>query len=113
MILDQDQRYFYFLFDNYSGPLEHQGVAIARMQFEDRANPVGNVHKYYVGAWDEPGVSGFVTPIFRAAVSWEGSNTDALWGPSIHWNTHLNNYVAVLNRSCCKSGSPQKASTFP
>lgn len=45
---------------------------------------------------------------FRAAVSWEGSNTDALWGPSIHWNTHLNNYVAVLNRSCCKSGWPQE-----
>ena len=38
VILDQEQRYFYFLFDNYSGPLEHQGVAVARMAFEDRAN---------------------------------------------------------------------------
>jgi hypothetical protein len=108
VILDQEGQYFYFLFDNYSGPLEHQGVATARMAFEDRANPVGTVHKYYVGAWDQPGTGGLVTPVFPAAVSWEGTNTDALWGPSIHWNNHLGAYVAVLNRSCCKSGWPQE-----
>jgi len=108
VILDQDQRYFYFLFGNYGGPMEHQGVAIARMRFEYRDDPVGAVHKYYGGGWDEPGIGGLVAPIFQAAVSWEGSNPDALWGPSIHWNTHLNAYVAVLNRSCCESGWPQE-----
>ena len=52
VILDQDRRYFYFLFGNYSGPPEHQGVAIARMPFENRADPVGFVNKYYVGRVD-------------------------------------------------------------
>jgi hypothetical protein len=108
VVLDQARQYFYFLFGNYSGPLEHQGVAIARMRFEDRANPVGAVYKYYGGAWNEGGIGGFVTPIFPAAVSWESTNTDALWGPSVHWNKRLNSYIAVLNRSCCKSGWPQE-----
>ncbi|MCX6630662.1 MAG: hypothetical protein NTW28_23850, partial [Candidatus Solibacter sp.] len=108
VILDQDRRYFYFFFGNYSGPPEHQGVAMARMPFEVRANPVGFVSKYYAGAWTEPGIGGLVSPIFPVSVSWEHSNTDALWGPAIHWNTHLNQYVVVLNRACCKSGWPQE-----
>lgn len=108
VILDRSQNYFYFLFDNYSGPLDHQGVAIARMRFEDRQNPVGTVRKYYAGAWTEAGIGGLVSPIFQAAASWEGSATDALWGPAIHWNTYLNAYVILFNRSCCKSGWPQE-----
>ena len=108
VILDRDQHYFYFLFDNYSGPLQHQGVSIARMRFEERLSPVGAVNKYYAGTWDQPGIGGLVTPVFQADASWESSNTDALWGPSVHWNTHLKSYVAVLNRSCCKSGWPQE-----
>lgn len=76
VILDRDRRYFYFLFDNYSGPPEHQGVAMARMPFENRADPVGFVSKYYVGAWTEPGIGGLVTPIFPVSVSWERSNTE-------------------------------------
>ena len=46
VILDLQQRYFHFLFSNYGGDLAGQGVAIARMAFEDRANPVGAVWKY-------------------------------------------------------------------
>ena len=108
VILDRERQFFYFLFDNYSGPREHQGVAIARMPFENRADPVGYVSKYYVGAWTEPGIGGFVSPIFPVAVSWEKSNTDALWGPSIHWNSYLNSYILVLNHACCKSEWPQE-----
>ena len=87
---------------------EHQGVAMARMPFENRADPVGFVSKYYVGAWTEPGIGGLVTPIFPVAVSWERSDTNALWGPAIHWNTYLNCYVVVLNHACCKPEWPQE-----
>jgi hypothetical protein len=58
VILDQDQAYFYFLFDNYGGSLSGQGVAIARMAFGDRQNPVGAVSKYFQGDWTEPGLGG-------------------------------------------------------
>src|SRR6185369_10997339 len=36
------------------------------------------------------------------------SNPDALWGPSIHWNTRLSAYVVVVNRSCCVDNWPQE-----
>ena len=108
VIPDQERQYFYFLFGNYSGPVAEQGVAMARMAFADRRSPVGAVYKYHSGQWTEPGLRGRVTPVFPAARSWEGSDADAFWGPSVHWNTHLEAYVAVLNRSCCKSGWPQE-----
>jgi len=108
VVLDRDRGYFYFLFDNYSGPREHQGVAVGRMPFDKRADPVGNVSKYYVGAWTEPGIGGLATPIFPVAVSWESSETDALWGPAVHWNSYLQCYIMVVNHTCCKPEWPQE-----
>lgn len=35
-------------------------------------------------------------------------NTDSFWGPSVHWNTHLEAYVVLMNRSCCTTGFPQE-----
>jgi hypothetical protein len=32
-------------------------------------------------------------------VSWHEPNADAFWGPSIHWNTYLHQYVLLLNRA--------------
>ena len=107
VILDRNRKYFYFLFSNYAGPVESQGVAIARLAFANRYYPAGNVMKYYAGYWTEPGVRGRVTPIFPAKVSWQQENTNSLWGPSVHWNTYLESYVVLLNRSCCTSGWPQ------
>src|SRR5574340_986078 len=37
VILDQSGQYFYFLFTNYSGAVGSQGVATARMAFDDRS----------------------------------------------------------------------------
>lgn len=108
VILDREQKYFYFLFGNYAGPLETQGVSIARMAFGDRFNPVNSVFKYDNGKWTEPGVGGRTAPIFPAKVSWQKENTNSFWGPSVHWNTHLRTYVVLMNRSCCTSGFPQK-----
>ncbi len=108
VILDRDSAYFYFLFGNYGGPLEGQGVAVARMAFEDRANPAGAVWKYHAGAWNEPGLGGLVTPVFPAKVAWQEANADALWGPSVHWNTYLRSYVVLLNHACCEPQWPQE-----
>ena len=108
VILDRDQRYFYFLFDNYAGALPGQGVAIARMAFEDRNSPAGAVWKYYGGDWTAPGLGGPLTPIFPAVVAWQHANADALWGASVHWNTYLQTYVVLLNRACCAPKWPQE-----
>jgi hypothetical protein len=108
VILDQDRRYFYFLFGNYGGPAANQGVAIARMAFEDRVQPVGAVYKFANGEWTEPGVGGAVSPILRARVAWDRSNTDSFWGPAIHCNTAIERYVVLLNHACCKPNWPQE-----
>ena len=108
VILDRDRTYFYFLFTNYGGGVESQGIAVARLAFEDRGNPTGAVRKYYDGDWTEPGVGGRVTPAFPAAVSWQSEKTDSLWGPAISWNTYLEQYVILLNHACCATNWPQE-----
>ncbi len=107
VILDKEQRYFYFLFGNYGGEASQQGIGIARMAFEDRFNPVGAVWKYYQGGWAQPGLGGRITPIFPVGTPWQRADTNAFWGPSVHWNSYLETYVVLLNHSCCEPGWPQ------
>ncbi len=107
VILDRQRTYFYFFFGHYSGPLEGQGVAVARMPYWSRFDPESAVTKYYAGAWTEPGIGGRVTPIFPARASWMDADADSYWGPSVHWNTYLESFVMLLNRSCCSPGFPQ------
>lgn len=108
VVLDRERDYFYFLFSNYGGPVEAQGVAVARLPFYRRGSPFGAVEKYFNGEWCEPGIGGRVTPIFPAAAAWELPEADSFWGPSVHWNSHLNMFVMLLNHSCCSPGWPQE-----
>ncbi len=108
VVLGRTRKYFYFLFSNYSGPPESQGIAVARLPFERRNNPFGAVQKYCQGDWLEPGIGGNVTAIFPANVIWSRPDADAFWGPSVHWNTYLKSFVMLLNHSCCSPGWPQE-----
>jgi hypothetical protein len=108
VVLDRKREYFYFFFTNYSGPDQEQGVCLARLAFADRANPVGRVQKYFQGEWLEPGLGGHTTPVYPTFQNWQRENTDSWWGPSTHWNTHLEKYVVLLNRVCCSPGWPQR-----
>ncbi len=112
VIIDREQNYFYFLFDNYAGELSSQGVAIARMPFNERDRPMGAVRKYFEGDWSEPGLGGRVSPVFPTTVAWQRADTDSFWGPSIHWNTHLEKYVVLMNRTCCEPDWPQEGLYF-
>jgi len=100
--------WLYIFFGNYAGPLAGQGVALARMAWADRAAPAAKVWKWHDGGWAEPGIGGRVTPIFPVRTSWQARDTDAFWGPSVHWNTHLERYVMLMNRSCCFPEWPQE-----
>lgn len=108
VIPDRDHGFFYFFFTNYGGSVRDQGISIARMAFEDRVNPVGNVWKFRDGEWHSPGVNGTMTPIFPARVAWEKSNADSFWGAAVHWNTAIEQYVMVLNHACCATNWPQE-----
>jgi len=104
----RNHTYFYFVFSNYAGPQEAQGVALARMPMDRRYTPVGAVEKYFEGRWREPGLGGQVTAILPANVVWAQPDADSFWGPSVHWNSYLRKFVMLLNRSCCSPGWPQE-----
>jgi len=106
VILDREKKNFYFFFSVYGGPAEEQGVAVARMAFEDRDKPVGNVWKLWENGWDSPGLGGKVSPIFKVRTPWESENADAFWGPSVHYNRELGEFVMLLNRACCAPDWP-------
>lgn len=108
VVFDRNQGYFYFFFTNYSGPDDQQGIVTARLAYTDRFHPAGAVWKYFEGEWGEPGIGGRMTPIYPATVNWQRENTDSFWGPSVHWNTYLQKYVMLLNRSCCGPDFPQE-----
>jgi hypothetical protein len=103
VVPDQEGKFFYFIFTNYGGPPRRQGIALARLAFEDRFEPEGKVRKYFEGEWDEPGLGGRVTPVLPATRAWRHRDPQSFWGPSVHWNTHLRRHVVLLNRT---SGQP-------
>lgn len=100
-ILDADKKYVYFFYSQYGATPGTQGIAVARMLWADRAQPVGKVMKWYDGSWAQPGLGGEATPILANLGDAHGmrSGFDFWWGPSIHWNTHLQRYVILMNRS--------------
>ncbi|MDX2178631.1 MAG: hypothetical protein SFV18_03495 [Bryobacteraceae bacterium] len=108
VILDRGREYFYFFFTSYGGDLRGQGVAVARMAFADRIDPVGRVFKFHEENWDEPGVKGKLTPIFPAVTAWQKADTKSHWGPAVHFNTYLEQYVVLLNHACCAPEWPQE-----
>lgn len=99
VMLDDAQQYLYLFISTYAGDVSEQGVAVARMAWSDRDAPAGKVWKWHNGDWLEPGLGGYVTPIFPATVAWERPDCEAFWGPSVHWNTYLQQYVMLLNRA--------------
>jgi len=99
VIADQNKEYFYFFISTYHRQFFEQGVAVARMRFEDRDDPIGRVWKWNDGGWSAPGLGGQVTPIFPALADWHGTNANAFWGAAIHFNTYLDSYVMLLNHA--------------
>jgi hypothetical protein len=98
-LVDARGEYLYFFISTFAGAAAEQGVAVARMRWADRDRPSGRVLKWHQGRWGEPGLGGGVTPIFPVKQDWHRPDVDAFWGPSIHFNWHLQQYVLLLNRA--------------
>jgi hypothetical protein len=112
VLLDPDSRDLYFYFSQYQRRERQQGVGVARLAWADRDAPVGKIGVWNGRVWlpasrfrTTDGADRWIfpsaVPIFPAAESWhDGDNVvDAFWGPSIHWNTYLNQYVMLLNHA--------------
>lgn len=110
--LDHDQQFLYLYFSQYGRNAATQGVAVARMAWADRDTPVGRLEIWNDDVWlpvlntaaegEEPRweyPAG--TPLKGAAQPFhDGQNAaDVFWGPAIHWNTYLEQYVMLVNRA--------------
>lgn len=108
-MLDADGEYIYFFYSQYVATDWSQGVAVARMAWADRNQPEGKISVFDQDAWvpvrrvKKTGalVYPIASPIFPVEGSWHDDNLElgAFWGPSVHWNTYLNQYVMLLNRA--------------
>jgi hypothetical protein len=108
VVLDHEKIDAYFFFGNYSGETQVQGVAVGRMPWAQRDTPQNNLAVWNGFEWQYPPGNFLpvrrpvaIKPIYPAALSWHdwSERVDAFWGPSVHWNTYLNQYVMLLNRA--------------
>lgn len=107
-LLDEDAEYLYFFYSQYVSADSLQGVAVARLPWADRHAPEGKIAVYDDGDWVPARTTAtgnvvypVATPLFPVGGSWHDDSrpVTAYWGPSVHWNTHLNQYVMLLNHA--------------
>lgn len=102
-MLDPGRRDLYIFFSQYGRDPSMQGVGVARPAWADRDAPAGRVAVWRDGAWipSAPGDYPAGTPLVRVTKPWHDGDAaaDAFWGPSVHWNTYLERYVVLLNRT--------------
>jgi hypothetical protein len=120
VMLDPAKTYLYFFYSQYQKDPGSQGVAVARMQWADRDRPGGRLELWRGGIWEPdagrrtllPGLPGAerrrlewvypaATPLVAPTLAWHDGDdrVDSFWGPSVHWNTALEQYVMLLNRA--------------
>ena len=112
VMLSPDRQDLYIFYSEYMKAPATQGVAVARLAWADRDDPAGKVMVWRTRTWipasvvtTDDGTGAWSYPaglaIFPPTQPWHDSkaSVDAFWGPSVHWNTYLNEYVMLLNRA--------------
>lgn len=112
-LLDPEREDLILFFSMYSKHPAAQGVAVARLAWADRDAPRGRVMVWQDDVWlparriagpaelPETWEYPSGTPLVPVSKPWHDGDAaaDAFWGPSVHWNTHLERYVMLLNRT--------------
>ncbi len=120
VMLDANKQYLYVFYSQYQKDVTSQGVAVARMAWADRDRPAGRLAIWRGGIWEPnagrrelsdllPGALRrrlewtypAATPLQVTTQAWHDGNdkVDAFWGPAVHWNTAIEQYVMLLNRA--------------
>ncbi len=120
VMLDAGKKYLYVFYSQYQKQPDVQGVAVARLLWADRDRPAGRVSIWRAGVWEwnagrrelvgtVPGtmrrklewIYPAATPLVPPTQAWHDPDkkVDAFWGPAVHWNTGIEQYVMLLNRA--------------
>ncbi len=98
-VLDRTSTNLFLYVSQYPKTPADQGIAVARLAWADRDTPVGRVDVWRGGAWIPAPAAG--TPLVAPSRPWHDGQiaADVFWGPSIHWNRYLEQYVMLMNRA--------------
>jgi hypothetical protein len=119
VMLGPDKSDLYLFFSQYEKDPAVQGVAVGRLLWAARDHPIGRISVWNDGAWlhgrlqrtptiSPDGTSHRVwfdypegTPLVATTEAWHDGDDEvnAFWGPSVHWNEYLQEYVMLLNRA--------------
>jgi hypothetical protein len=119
VMLDANKTDLYLFFSQYEDTQAVQGVAVGRLVWANRDRPVGRVSVWNNGIWQYGRVNRSLivtpdgmsrrfwfaypvgTPLVPTTEAWHDNDNkvNAFWGPSVHWNTYLEQYVMLLNRA--------------
>jgi len=120
VMLDHDKKFLYVFYSQYQRQRESQGVAVARLLWADRDRPTGRMAIWRNTTW-EPNTGRLAfsallpgalqprrewtypaaNPLVSTSLAWHDADdrVDAFWGPAVHWNSALEQYVMLLNRA--------------
>jgi hypothetical protein len=108
-MLDPERSDLYLFVSQYAADPASQGIVVARLAWADRDEPIGRLSVRQHGAWiparflEETGTWDYPlgTPLVPVQQPWHDgrAEADAFWGPSVHWNTYLERYVMLMNRT--------------
>lgn len=119
VMLNPAQTDLYLFFSQYGKDKAAQGITVGRLLWANRDQPVGAVAVWKDGIWqygrfvdtpivDADGSSRKAwveypegSPLVATTEAWhDGDNkVNAFWGPSVHWNDYLEQYVMLFNRA--------------
>jgi hypothetical protein len=119
VMLNANKTDLYLFFSQYENAQAVQGVAVGRLLWANRDRPAGRVSVWNDGIWRYGRVSRTLivtpdgmsrriwfaypvgTPLVPTTEAWHDADNkvNAFWGPSVHWNTTLEQYVMLLNRA--------------
>lgn len=99
VVPDLEHRFLYFLISQYDTDPAFQGIAVARLAFDDLDFPERRLSFWKDDAWQPGSRSGPGTPIYKTTQDWHSRRANAFWGPSVHWNRELQLYILVMNHA--------------
>ncbi len=95
---DREGRFFYIHFSSYVADEAAQGIAVARYPLARRDDPAGAVELWTAGGW-RPAGTALPRPLWPQERGWRHPDPAGFWGPALHYNTALDRFVMLLNRT--------------
>ncbi|MGE4219989.1 MAG: hypothetical protein AB7G39_11120 [Alphaproteobacteria bacterium] len=95
---DRAGRFLYVHFSSYVADETAQGIAVARYPLARRDNPAGAVEVWTAEGW-RPAGTALPKPLWPQERGWRHPDPTGFWGPALHFNTALDRFVMLLNRT--------------